>query len=437
MPPRLHLLAFDSLIPNIRSTFELIPDVRNKELVDYPLADVLLSATAMMFFQDSALLAFQERLKERYRKNNLQTLFGVVKAPKDSQFRRLIDPIDPERIQEANTLAIRKFQRTRDWKKFHSLSGRCAVLIDGTEFFRSENVHCPQCLEFHHKEGGIDFAHQAVEAILVALPQTEVIPLRAEEICRQDGATKQDCEINASKRLLPKLVSDYPHLDFLFIADGLYSKVPMIELVRENRASFLFVAKPTDHPHLEEQLKGLREAEGIATFEEVDDDGRIHRFEFAVDIPLFANHSLTVNWASYTLLNVKGKTGYHNTWVTNILPTKENVKELVSLGRARHKIENEAFNTLKNQGFHLEHNFGHGKKHLSFNLFLLNILAFLLHQYLHLSDRLYREALDARKATYRLWEDIRSAIRFFPWPNWRSLMLFLLDRGVSLRFESG
>ncbi len=437
MQPKLHALAFDSLVPQLRSVFERIPDGRRKDITDFSLADVLLSATAMMFFQDSALLAFQERLKERYRKDNLQTLFGITKAPKESQFRRLIDPIDPEMIQEANTLAIKKFQRTRDWKKFQCLNGRYAVLIDGTEFFRSENIHCPQCLEFHHKEGSIDFAHQAVETILISLPQSEVIPLRAEEICRQDGATKQDCEINASKRLLPKLVADYPHLDFLFIADGLYSKTPMIELVSENRASFLFVAKPTDHPHLEEELKGLRESGGIEIIEKADDDGRIHRFEFAVEVPLFANNSLLTNWVSYTLLNAKGKVGYHNTWVTNILPTRENVQELASLGRARHKIENEAFNTLKNQGFHLEHNFGHGKKHLSFNLFLLNILAFLLHQYLHLSDSLYQEALEARKATYRLWEDIRSAIRFFPWPNWRSLMLFLLDRGISLKFESG
>jgi len=184
-------------------------------------------------------------------------------------------------------------------------------------------------------------------------------------------------------------------------------------------------------------LRGLRLAGGIETVEQQDDEGRIHRFEFAVSVPLFLEHPLTTNWISYTLLNSKGKIGYYNTWVTNIMPTAENVGEIALVGRSRHKIENEAFNTLKNQGFHLEHNFGHGKKHLSFNLFLLNVLAFLLHQYLHLADRLYQEALEARKASYRLWEDIRAALRFFPWPDWRTLMLFLLDRGGTLRFESG
>lgn len=437
MIPKCNSLAFDALIPMIRQVFRQIPDGRQPESTDFPLSDVLLSATAMMFFQDSALLAFQERLKDRYRRNNLETLFGVHKTPKESQFRRLIDPIDSERIQAATTLSIRKLQRTRSWKEFHCLSGRCAVLVDGTEFFRSENVHCEQCLEFHHRDGRVEFAHQAVEAILISPTQSEVIPLRAEEICRQDGHTKQDCEINASKRLVPKLVADFPHLDFLFIADGLYSKVPMIELVCENRASYMFVAKPTDHPHLEEELMGLRLAGGIEVVERTDEEGRIHRLEFAIDVPLFSGNPLATHWVSYTLLNAKGKVGYYNTWVTNILPTADNVEELAQVGRSRHKIENEAFNTLKNQGFHLEHNFGHGKKHLSFNLFLLNVLAFLLHQYLHLADRLYREALEARKAAYRLWEDIRAALRFFPWPDWRTLMLFLLDRGGTLRFESG
>ncbi|MBF0502044.1 MAG: hypothetical protein HQM09_18030, partial [Candidatus Riflebacteria bacterium] len=224
MKQKLHMLAFDSLIPSIRKRFEQLDDARDPQLVDFTLPDVMLSGLAMMFFQDPTLLSFQARLKERYRRNNLETLFRVNKTPKESQFRRLIDPVDPENIQQASTLCIKKLQRSHHWKKFNCLDGRHAVLMDGTEYFRSENVHCDHCLEFHHRDGRVDYAHQAVEAVMIHPEHSEVIPLRAEEICRQDGATKQDCEINATKRLLPKLIADYPHLDFLFIADGLYSK---------------------------------------------------------------------------------------------------------------------------------------------------------------------------------------------------------------------
>ncbi len=97
-----------------------------------------------------------------------------------------------------------------------------------------------------------------------------------------------------------------------------------------------------------------------------------------------------VNYFEYTIF--KGdKANYHNSWVTDITISKDNIVQLVKGGRARWKIENEAFNTLKNQGYHLEHNFGHGKKFLSYNLLLFNFLAFFMHQIFELSDRVYQK----------------------------------------------
>jgi hypothetical protein len=87
---------------------------------------------------------------------------------------------------------------------------------------------------------------------------------------------------------------------------------------------------------------------------------------------------------------VGNKVTYHNSWVTDIQGSSDNVVQLVKAGRARWKIENETFNTMKNQGFHLEHNFGYGKKHLLMNFFVLNLLAFTIHQILELSDRGYQ-----------------------------------------------
>ncbi len=49
-------------------------------------------------------------------------------------------------------------------------------------------------------------------------------------------------------------------------------------------------------------------------------------------------------------------------------------------GRCRWKVENETFNTLKNQGYNLEHHYGHGKQHLASVLGMLMILMFLVDQ---------------------------------------------------------
>ena len=80
-------------------------------------------------------------------------------------------------------------------------------------------------------------------------------------------------------------------------------------------------------------------------------------------------------------------------------------------GRARWKIENETFNTLKNQGYHFEHNYGHGFQHLSTVLMMLMMLAFLVDQTAQLSCPLFRAAYEKAKSKRTLWE--RQRVLFF------------------------
>jgi len=88
-------------------------------------------------------------------------------------------------------------------------------------------------------------------------------------------------------------------------------------------------------------------------------------------------------------LGKKKITATHS-WITDLRVTEDNVEKLVKGGRSRWKIENECFNTLKNQGYHLEHNYGHGEKNLSYNFYLLTLLAFYFHQIFELTDKLYK-----------------------------------------------
>ena len=96
---------------------------------------------------------------------------------------------------------------------------------------------------------------------------------------------------------------------------------------------------------------------------------------------------------------------------------EKNVKELVKIGRCRWKIENETFNTLKNQGYHIEHNFGHGQKHLSFNFFLLNLLAFFMHQIFELTYAVYQELRKKFGSKKNLWDHLRTALYLIVFPD--------------------
>ena len=88
---------------------------------------------------------------------------------------------------------------------------------------------------------------------------------------------------------------------------------------------------------------------------------------------------LEVNWLEISIWNeTKRKRTFYNSWITNKEITAENVKALADCERVRRKIENEHNNVLKNNGYNLEHNFGHGQAHVSENFCVLNLLAFLL-----------------------------------------------------------
>jgi hypothetical protein len=123
---------------------------------------------------------------------------------------------------------------------------------------------------------------------------------------------------------------------------------------------------------------------------------------------------------------------YHNAFATSHLITKANVIEVVAAGRCRWKIENENNNVLKTKGYHFEHNYGHGKQHLSSLLATLIMLAYLLHTVLELMDHKYcllRQKIPSRQ---RLFNDMRALTTYFCFESWDALLDFML-KGWSAR----
>ena len=90
-------------------------------------------------------------------------------------------------------------------------------------------------------------------------------------------------------------------------------------------------------------------------------------------------------------------------------------------GRVRWKIENETFNTLKNQGYHFEHNYGLGKKNLSLVFAMLMMLAFLVDQSQQLSCKLFRAVWTKLRSKRALWERMRSLFKDFAFESMQML----------------
>ena len=186
--------------------------------------------------------------------------------------------------------------------------------------------------------------------------------------------------------------------------------------------SYILVAKPGDHKILMQWIAEQRQLNEVSRLQIRDLKNRLHVFEWINDVPLNGNEDTPwINYFEYWLIS-EGKTTYHNSWVTDITVEEKNIVELVKAGRCKWKIENETFNTLKNQGYHIEHNFGHGKKHLSINFFLLNLLAFFMHQIFELSERLYQKCRKAFSNKEEFWNCLRNVIRLLIFPDWQTLL---------------
>ncbi len=415
-------LSFGALRRRLSNCFAEIEDHRHGE-VDYTLDDCLMSGFAMMFYQDSSLLQFQRRFERRIHKNNLRNLFDIESIPKDTQMRDVIDEVDSRELKPIFKGFFNELQRGKHLAGYRILDKYYIISMDGSGYFSSEKIQCSGCLEKKTKRGKVRYEHQILQAALMHPDKRQVIPLAPEEIRNTDGTKKQDCEINAGKRLVEKIRAAHPKLPIIIVADSLHSKQPLIEKLREKDMRYVLVAKEEDHKILMEWVREQRQLGEVSRIEIKDQKGRLHVYEWINKMPLNGNkNTVETNYFEYWIINSEGKTTYHNSWVTDFKITEENIRELVRIGRCRWKIENEVFNTLKNQGYHIEHNYGHGKKHLSMNFFLLNLLAFFMHQIFELTDKLYQNCRKTLGSKEELWNNLRSVIRILIFPDWETLL---------------
>jgi len=387
-----------------------------------------MSGFAMMFFQDPSLLTFQKRLQKKAQKSNLATSFGVGAIPKDTQMRDVTDRIPTEALAGIFSDFFSALQRGKQLEQYRFLDGKYLMPLDGTEYFTSEKIRCPCCLETKHEHGKARYHHQILQAVIVHPDLRQVIPLFPEAIQNTDGAVKQDCEINAGKRILGKIRKTHPELGVIITGDDLYSKQPFIDSLKENAMSFILVAKPSDHKILFEWVDDLTALKQADHLEIPDQKGRRHLYHWVNDVPLNGSRNADqINFFQYWLIDKKGKTTYHNSWVTNLTVSGNNVQDLVKGGRARWKIENETFNTLKNQGYQIEHNYGHGKQFLSMNFFVLNLLAFFVHQILELADPSYQRCRKGFSSRKEFWNQLRCTFRIMLFSGFYHLLDYIFN----------
>ena len=400
------LLSADRLFALVRAKFEQVTDQR-AENAKISMPDALMSGFAMFSLKDPSLLAFDER---RTTDSNLGSIYGIKEVPGDTQMRTILDAVDSGEIRPAFRAVVRQLQRSKELDRFVFVGGSYLVALDGTGYFSSKRIHCSSCLQkVNKKTGEVTYYHQLMGGVIIHPHLREVISLMPEPILKQDGASKNDCERNAAKRFLAQLKQDYPDLTFTITEDALSPNAPHIRELEKHGFHYILGVKEGDHAYLFEQV-ALARQEGRTTEYEQRSGGVVHRFSFVNQMPLNkSNPDILVNFVEYW---ERGKDQtQHFCWVSDFTITKLNVFTIMRGGRARWKVENETFNTLKNQGYHFEHNFGHGKKNLSVVFVALMMLAFLVDQVQQLACELFQAVLDKKGSRRRLWEHMRALFK--------------------------
>lgn len=402
--PHVHkYLSADALFASVRQAFSSLSDHRSGT-PDIALSDALMSAFTMFSLKSPSLLAFDKERAE----DNLHQIYGIERVPCDTSMREILDPVEPESLRPVFKQVFAQLQRGKALKEMEFVQGHYLLALDGTGYFSSKQVHCVSCLETHHRNGTVTYAHQMLGAALIHPDKREVIPLMPEPIVKPDGATKNDCERNAAKRFIAKLRQDHPDLKVIVTEDSLSSNAPHLEMLHDHDIHYLLGVKEGDHAFLFAQVAQAEHAGRVTYYEREDaDKGVHHRFRFVSDMPLNESHAdLRVNFLECWETS-KGKV-QHFSWVTDLRLNKGTVHRLMQGARARWRIENETFNTLKNQGYHFEHNFGHGYQHLSVVFAILMMLAFFVDQVQQLCCPLFQAAWAKWGSKRLLWEKMRA-----------------------------
>jgi hypothetical protein len=420
---RKHLSA-PGLINTVYEHIIKIADPRDfSRKVAISLKDHLMSGLAIFGLKCPSLLSYDRQRSEPAIEHNLKSLYRVDVPPSDTYLRERLDLVDPSQLRPAFTKVFASFQRGKGLEDFEFLDGHVLISGDGTGHFSSNNICCPQCCKKEHSNGTVSYYHQMFGACIVHPDKKNVIPLCPEVILNQDGSTKNDCERNACKRFLENFRREHPHLKAILVEDGLSSTAPHIRMIEEHDLRYILGAKPGDHQYLFEQLDTNDET---VDYEIRTANGHYHQFRFLNGASLNkSNVDLKTNVLEYRHTDPKGKE-INFSWVTNITLTTGNVLKIAEGGRARWKIENETFNTLKNLGYNFEHNYGHGKKYLSTVLCMLMMLAFLIDQVQEICCTLFQRC-KKRAGTYRdLWQSMRTLFQYVKIADWEIFYLIIV-----------
>lgn len=397
-------------------------------------SDYFLSGLAIFHLKYRSLLQLDKDKKNPDKFKNLQNLYLVDNIPSDTQFRVGMDKIKSKNLKFVFGLLISKLLDSKVINSYKSLDSSYNISIDGTGHYSSATVHCDNCCVKNHKDGTVTYYHNALCAVIVNPDKKTVFPIGVEAIKNEDGNKKNDCESNAGKRLIKEIRTAHPFMKIRVLLDALYLNGPFITELKDNKMGFIITAKESHQSYLFEEFNKSNNKITYVT----EKDNIQYTYEYAHNLSLNeSNKEILVNMVKYKEIDLNtNRIKFSSSWATDLTINNLNVHEFTRVARSRWKIENETFNTLKNQDYNFEHNFGHGNDNLCTNMLILMLIAFCIDQIQQATSEHFKSALINLQSKLELWAEQRSYFKTFIIDSWESLYLALAGKIKKVELKS-
>lgn len=398
----------------------------------YPVASAALTAFGAFYFQQPSLLYHEDTLAQKIYYDNFLKLFHRQPVISSQTLRNILDPVDPQSFIPAFDDAFNRLDRSGLLGHL-AFNEQMGLLLsgDGVDYFSSEEISCTNCNHAHHEqEDGTErivYSHKMFNVGIVHPTENMFVPLNPEFMTPQDGSKKQDCEQNGAKRWLTSFRKRHKTVRATLLVDALHCNHGFLTMVLDHRFQFVATCKPGSCKTLYEWVNTARGGKDTTIIEQrriIKGKTALFRYEYLNNVPIRdTEDALRVNFISMCEIDPKTEKVLHRfEYVTSLTVKDSNVEELILAGRKRWKVENEGNNTLKNQGYYFDHNYGHGKKHLSAVIATLIVFSFLVHTVLRLVGQdgivAVQKECYARKKCMNI---LRSAIEFNRVSSWEEL----------------
>ena len=336
----------DKYLPRLFIMFDNLTDARVKGKITYSMKAVCVTRLFALLCGITSMNSMTNKFNNDNSIYNLSKIINedLSDLPHYDTINDIFDDLNIDELRKIQKYIVYALIRSKMFDKFR-YNGKFQLLIDGTGLVTFNYKHCDHCIVKQHKEGYTTYEHNVLEAKLVF--NSFVISIDSEFIENPDSSVinlkKQDCEMNAFKRMAPRIKKNFPKLKFIITGDALYAAGPFIKICLNYNWDYIFRLKS-------DRLKTVnQDFDGIISI----DKGSKHDDYYLVNDYKYNKYVFNiVRYIENSPPNEKDKIF---TYITNIPIDDNNIKDIITLGRRRWKIENQGFNNQKNIYFDITH----------------------------------------------------------------------------------